>query len=459
MHTYRRAHIVLPALLLLALSILPGAGPAAAGAEPEVTRAFITAQFLKYDPEWLTKRAPRAQQLERLQQRLYEIQARGYAMQCSAQLLNETDWVLDSTAEFTRADKNLWFLALSLGNTDQGFALEQMAADGSWGLCYDEWFKKLDAMIGALNRFAETNTPPKYTHLDILRRISTPELMRIYLTNLRVSNIAANGVNFRDELNATASLVAEALYKEKLNNYISHYMIGRPIAPAYIKTFNDFIEDWQDPQTGYWGAWYEADGRVLKSRDLSMTYHLVAYRRGEVNHWDRIFDTTLDIADGEYPFGWLQEGALTNHHAYDVARILKLGWNRVSQAQRDRAKPALQRLLAFALDKGLNADNSVTPQARFSDGIDDAYYYAASLLTTIGYCSSAPAFWTDAVWPEAAARCCGLTAHIEALSARTPTVEAALERMRDARASCALPTPLKVDETIDALKLDDHGGR
>jgi hypothetical protein len=83
---------------------------------------------------------------------------------------------------------------------------------------------------------------------------------------------------------------------------------------------------------------------VRKSRDLSMTYHIVAYRRGDVQRWDKIFDTTLDIADQEYPYGWLQNGELTNHHAYDVARILKLGWNRVSERHRERARSALARL-------------------------------------------------------------------------------------------------------------------
>ena len=463
MHTGSRARTGFIALSILALSIsalsliAPG-GAIAANGEPVATRAFITEQFLKYDPDWLRKKAPMAAELAGLQQRLYELQARGFPMQCSAQIVNETDWILDSTAEFTRAEKNLWFLRLSLGDTNQGFALEQMATDGSFGLCYDEWFKKLDAMVAALNRFSESSTPPKYTHLAVLRRISTPELLISYLDGLLISDIAKTGVNFRDELNATASMVAEVLYKERLRNYVSDFVVHRPLT-AYADVFNAFVEMWQDPETGYWGAWFQSDGKLRKSLDLSMTYHIVAYRRGEVRHWDRIFDTTLAIADQEYPYGWLQNGTLTNHHAYDVARILKLGWNHVSQERRQRAKPALERLLAFGLTSGLNADDSVTPQAGLSDGIDDAYYYAASLLTTIGYCSTARPFWTDTSWPEAGARCCGLARHIEEQQARTPTIEAALERMRRAVPSCAPKALAPQDETIDNLKLDDRGGR
>ncbi len=270
-----------------------------------------------------------------------------------------------------------------------------------------------------------------------------------YLDSILISDIPTTGINFRDELNASTSLVAEVLYKEKIRNYFVRYITGRPIAPAYIQAFNSFVEKWQDPQTGYWGAWYRSEGRVLKSRDLSITYHIIAYRRGDVARWNEIFDTTLKISDLEYPYGWLQNGSLTNHHAYDVVRILKLGWNRVSDEQRQRAKPALQRLLDFALTSGINADDSVTPQTGFSNGIDDAYYYAVSLPTTIGYCSRERAFWTGASWPEANVRCCGLARHIEAQTARTPTIDAALERIRSAVPDCAANAAAGSGDEID----------
>ena len=431
-----------------------------AGAESIVTRSFLEDQFVRYDKDRPRKKTIRADKLSALQGRLYELQARGYPMQCSAQILNETDWIIDSTSDYARADKNLWLLELSLGDVDQDFALQQLETDGSWGVCYDEWFKKLDPMISALNRFSEANIPPKYAYLAFLKQISKPELLIGYLDSILISDIAATGINFRDELNASTSLVAEVLYKERIRNYFIRYITGRPIAPTYVRAFNSFVEKWQDPQTGYWGAWYRSDGRVLKSSDLSMTYHIIAYRRGDVPRWNAIFDTTLEISDLEYPYGWLQNGSLTNHHAYDVARILKLGWNRVSDKQRERARPALQRLLDFALAQGINADNSVTPQAGFSDGVDDAYYYAVSLLTTIGYCSSERPFWTDARWPEANIRCCGLARHVESQKARTPTLEAALERIRSAVPYCAANAAADPDEeSIDSFKLDDQGGR
>jgi hypothetical protein len=199
---------------------------------------------------------------------------------------------------------------------------------------------------------------------------------------------------------------------------------------AFYQAFSDFFEDWQDPETGFWGPWYRAGYRVLKARDLSFTYHIIAYRKGDVRRWDRILDTLIAIRDQEYPFGWLQQGRLTNHHAYDVARILKLGWPHFNADQRARAREALDELATFAENGALNPDGSVTLRAGFSNnGIDDAFYFAASFLTTIGYCAVERPFWTDREWPGASRRCCAFAGHLTALGDATPRIRAAQARM------------------------------
>ena len=67
--------------------------------------------------------------------------------------------------------------------------------------------------------------------------------------------------------------------------------------------------------------WYKSGGHIYKTTDLSITYHTIAYRNGQVNYWPRIIDTTLRISDDPYPYGWLHDGHFTNHNNYDVARI------------------------------------------------------------------------------------------------------------------------------------------
>ena len=146
------------------------------------------------------------------------------------------------------------------------------------------------------------------------------------LDQLRVNDVAATGVDRRDELGAMAAFAAELVFKRPLGDLVRRTTPEVRLDPAYAADLERFLDDWQDPETGYWGAWYRVDGRLLKAADLSFTYHVIAYRDGDVGRWDRILATTLAIRTGEYPYGWRFKGEDNAHNAYDVVRILELGW-------------------------------------------------------------------------------------------------------------------------------------
>ena len=103
-----------------------------------VTRAMVEAQFVGYEPDHVTLKALRMEKLRAIEQRLFALQAEGEPMVCSAPMLNETRWLLQSTAHRSRIDKQLWLLGASLQDKDQYFAMNQESHDGSWGVCYDE---------------------------------------------------------------------------------------------------------------------------------------------------------------------------------------------------------------------------------------------------------------------------------------------------------------------------------
>ena len=99
-------------------------------------------------------------------------------------------------------------------------------------------------------------------------------------------------------------MVAEIVFKQHVQDYLARHVKGLDLGPAYADAFRRYIDAWQDPDSGYWGPWYLVDGEVRKSTDLSTTYHIVAYRKGEVARWDRIIATTLALEYAEYPV-WL----------------------------------------------------------------------------------------------------------------------------------------------------------
>jgi hypothetical protein len=426
--------MVLAAALLL--GSYPMEGPRAG--EPAVTRRFIREQFNQFDLDYPGRRLERLARLAEPEQRLFALQGQGHSMACSAQILNETRWILNSTAQFARADKNIWLLTISLDHTGQDFALLQDDHAGAWGVCYDEPFKKLDPMITAINELARTKRPPTHGAMAFLlqEHMSSPQAMIDYLATIRTSDIVKSGINRRDELGAVTAVLAELLFKEELRDYLRRYVAGGQRFSKYADAFKTFVDDWQDPRTGFWGPWYRSGSQVLKARDLSFTYHIIAYLDGEVDYWDRIARTMLDIKDEEYPFGWLQRGRLTNHHAYDVARIFKLGWPHLDERSRARVSQAMDDVLARTLRDGINKDGTVTPVPGFSSGVDDDYYYAVSVLTTTGYCSAGRMFWSPREVPEAAALCCDLAAQLDRLGPGTARLEAARARLRRTNPAC-----------------------
>ena len=404
--------------------------------QPPVTRALVEEQFVRYEPDYRALKAKRMERLRGLEEQLFALQVAGEPMFCSAHMLNETRWLLQSTAQWSRIDKQLWLLGVSLQDRDQDFAMNQESHDGSWGVCYDEWFKKLDPMIQAINGMAGKDIGPEHSELEFLQPIDTPPELIDYLDRVRLSDIAATGLNRRDELGAVTSVVAEIVFKQHVQDYLARHVQGLELGPDYAEAFRRYIDDWQDPATGYWGPWYLIDGEVRKSTDLSTTYHIVAYRKGEVARWDRIVATTLALENEEYPYGWRYQGQMTDHNAYDVVRIFQLGWRHMGEAERAQASAAIARLLDWSLTESLQPDGAFAAPAGFSSSVSDAQYYGVSLLTKTGYCSDQPAFWTDRSWPEARSTCCRIAERLRGFSARIPAAEAARRRLAEAYPAC-----------------------
>jgi hypothetical protein len=234
-------------------------------------------------------------------------------------------------------------------------------------------------------------------------------------------------------------VVAEIVFKERVQDYLGRHVEGIDLDDGYVDAFRRYLDDWQDPETGYWGPWFEIGGEVRKATDLSFTYHIVAYRKGDVRHWDKIVATTLGIANEEYPYGWRHQGRMTNHNAYDVVRIFQQGWPHMDETQRAQAAGAIEELLDWSLTESLQPDGSFAAPTGFSSSVSDAQYYGVSLLTKTGYCATSRPFWTDRTWPDAEATCCRIADRLRGLSSEIPAAEAARHRLAEAYPMCPNP--------------------
>lgn len=125
-------------------------------------QALIAREFERYDPAYLAHQASREERLDLLKLKLQSSEESGKALPCSRRMMIEAEWLLDYTAEWGKLDRQLTVLEQSLATRDQSFALRQ-APDGSWGVCYDAWFQKINGTIDAVGLLplSADGAPPK----------------------------------------------------------------------------------------------------------------------------------------------------------------------------------------------------------------------------------------------------------------------------------------------------------
>jgi hypothetical protein len=158
-------------------------------------------------------------------------------------------------------------------------------------------------------------------------------------------------------------------------------------------------EKWHDPDTGYFGTWYRTSKGLVKTSDLSMTFHTVSFREGQVKRWPAILRTTLAIKDQEYPYGWLEDGKFSSHHNYDVVRLFHLGWPDATSQQKEQIRIEIRRMLAWSLDTSLQPDGTFNDPAE--DTLGSSFYFGVAFLNEIGFFSKTNRFWTDEKFPRA----------------------------------------------------------
>src|SRR5439155_5651365 len=268
------------------------------------------------------------------------------------QIFLEARWLVFYSAHWDRMARRLRELRELLARpADPPDAREQLEADGSYDHCSEAWFLKLDSTIEEVEDRGARGEKPKFP-LKLLDRINNPELLRAYLDSLLISEVRKTGIDNRFELNIAITAIERFIAGHVGKVYDFH--------PDLERALFDYQDNhWQDPETGSFGGWYRrADGSVRKTADLSITFHIASYRRDSIKRIPEMMRTTLDFKDQEYPFGWREEGAPSNHHNYDVVRLFRLGWPRMNAQQRDIARAEMRRMMEFCLRDTMNPEGS-----------------------------------------------------------------------------------------------------
>src|SRR5262245_56107519 len=401
-------------------------------------KALVQRDFIRFDPNYVEHREWFGRRLDSLGRQLADLQAAGNEMECSNEIYLEAKWLHRYTADWHRLDRRLDDLDKSLGHPDQEFATHQSPESGLWGACYEEPFFKVEATILALIQLVEVGEAPDFA-VHLPPPFDTHATAFEHVRGLLVSDIADTGVDNRGELGNLTTVASLAYFRDYIQEYLDNKVIGIPrnVGGPGAKTLEHrsnalkYVQAWQDPVSGYWGPWYLSDGKLYKATDLSFTFHIVSYRRGRVDRWPEIIDTTAAIENDPYPFGWRHAGDYTNHNNYDVAKVLRYGWPHMSPVQKRRAASAIEDMLHWTLTSSLQTNGSFKTVPSFFSSLGADYYFGVSFLQTIGFWDPAKRFWTDQDFPEAGAICGRIKARLVAMALKSHESRSALTHLKN----------------------------
>jgi len=358
-----------------------------------------------------------------LRRQVMDMHRTGHEPICSTQILGEARDLMNYTNNADAVRARLDDLRATLRQPNQDYAYEQSAEDGSWGGCCKAWYLRLDASIDPLKELVEAGLRPQHP-LRFFAPVDTPEKLRRYLESLLISDVKATGIDNRKELNYAITSLAQILFKPKVAALLP---ADTPVTEL-AATLQDFLDNRaQNPETGFWGAWYMIDGELKKTNDLSITFHAISYRSDDPPHMRELADTLFAMRDSRYPYGWRDQGKQNNHHAYDVARLLRRAWPYMTADQQARATAELTVMVARSLSVSIGADGRFDDEPYTSPA--EAYYFGVSFLDEVGYFRASRRFWTPLEANDAASLRTALLQHLQKMDQRNAVVSAALRKL------------------------------
>ncbi len=422
-------------LLLLLLVLVFGPGPAFAQApiasqtrvnDPPLLQYRYVPSFVPELPRKREMNGLYRNDLTALRDQILAENQRGHEMPCSSQILEEARWLMNYTGDKASLERRLVDLRESLKQGDQRFAFAQQAGEGGWGACFKAWYLRLHASVDPLKELIHAGKTPQYP-FRLLEPVNTPEKLRAKMQELLVSDLGAGSNDNRKELNLAVTALAQLLFLPGMETVLPADLRRAELAA----TLRDFIDNhWQDPETGFWGAWYKVNGEIKRTNDLSITFHVISYRDDRPPRMRLLADTLFAIRTQRYPYGWRDQGTQNNHHAYDVVRLLRRAWPDMTEEQRRRSEAELAIMLSRSL--GVSIDDN----GRFSDdpynSVAEAYYFGVSFLDEIGFFRKSRRFWTPLAVTDAESLRVALMANLNKLDPSNP-MAAAAKRKLDAK--------------------------
>ena len=350
--------------------------------------AKFRSEMTVFTPHYVTLMEPRLRALEEMEHQVTEREEAMRDVTCSHQIVTELRWLVGSTADIEKIDSRLNALRASLAHPELEAKAREQDSDGSWGRCYDAWFFRLDASYDG--HFSRDQGGE---HIPLLDRVNSPSKLIQYVNSISVSDVAHSGVDHRREMNEALSTLIRLIVRDQPSAYRWN--------PRMKATLLDLLEQLRNPGTGWWGERYQREGRIDFVDDLSITFHIVSYLKGEVPNLDKVAGTLLELKNLEYPIGWLADGNYLTHHSMDVVALFQYAWPHMSELQKQAASAEIDKMLQWCLKDSVLPDGSFRASTGGEDSLEEDEYFGVAFLARVGYFDSSKRFWTNRQFPDA----------------------------------------------------------
>jgi len=337
-------------------------------------------QFVAFNPQYREEKSNFVARLRPVAKRLFAQEAAGSDVQCAHQIFEEIFWLITSSADVNRMNQRLRDLETSLAPSASNEVKKAAGPD-----CVTEWWWRLEWYYDHVKK--DQPIPP-----EILDVINSPEKLTAHLKPLSVSDISRTGRDNWYEFNMTCADLIRWIVRDRPDDKAFH--------PQLKKTMLNLVFQFQDPETGFWGQRYIINGREQFVPDLSTTFHIVSFLKGDVPHLDKIVATTLAVKDLDAPLGWFYQGQAWNHNFVDAVELFKWSWPHASDEQKREVAAGIHDMLHRCLTESLQPDGSFK-HLEIDQSIEEATYFGVEFLSRIGYFDKSKRFWTDQDFPDA----------------------------------------------------------
>jgi len=309
----------------------------------------VTEQFFQYDPLYGYRLEHIEDQLRALAPLIKEKIHTYTNITCIIEVFDEIKTLLASTADFEKIHGRLTYLNYLLELPDFLQPKEhQDPVTGAYGTCFQEFWLKLEVSSDV---FLSSTTQPKY-HPAFLDPLNDAVSLINYLESRLVSDVPLTGWNYFIQLNDDVANLLRLIIRDR--------PVGYNWRPELKDTIINFIKNvWRDPVNAYWGPWYTYNDTIVKIPDLSSTFHMISYLKGQVPDWPGILNTTFQLKQLPFPGGWFgPNGTYWNHNDMDIVTIFSYGWNETTPDIRVKIAHEIQQMLTWTLTNSLLSDGS-----------------------------------------------------------------------------------------------------